>query len=160
MLHIQDRGRHDRAATSFSHIEMWRGDVEMNEHGHPNREIDSKYRPPKGRSLPTPSSVENDPTAKAEFLEPDGLPPVSTTRGIASLLELPPEMIWLTYEQAAEYTGWSVRYLRNLVSADQIPVYGGLRSRRFRLDMLVLFLMNRDAAMRKFLLEGNEHHGD
>ena len=24
---------------------------------------------------------------------------------------------WLTYAQAARYTGWSVRYLRNLVSA-------------------------------------------
>jgi len=67
---------------------------------------------------------------------------------------------WLTYEQAAAYTGWSVRYLRNLVSADQIPVYGPLRSRRFRLDMVDLFLTNRDAAMRKFRAERDSHHGD
>ncbi|MCK9463172.1 MAG: helix-turn-helix domain-containing protein [Proteobacteria bacterium] len=67
---------------------------------------------------------------------------------------------WLNYEQAADYTGWSVRYLRNLVSADQIPVYGPLRSRRFRVDMLDLFLTNRDAAMRKFLAERSSHHGD
>jgi hypothetical protein len=26
---------------------------------------------------------------------------------------------WLTYRQAASYTGWSVPYLRNLVSAGQ-----------------------------------------
>ena len=67
---------------------------------------------------------------------------------------------WLTYEQAAMYTGWSVRYLRNLVSADQIPVYGPLRSRRFRRDMLDYFLTDRDAAMRKFWLDRNTHHGN
>ena len=70
------------------------------------------------------------------------------------------ERAWLTYRQAAEYTGWSVRYLRNLVSADQIPVYGISRSRRFRRDMLDYFLTNRDAAMRKFRLERNTHHGN
>ena len=64
---------------------------------------------------------------------------------------------WLTYEQAAVYTGFSVRYLRNLVSADQIPVYGNLRSRRFRRDMLDLFLTDHDVAMRKFRLERNSH---
>jgi hypothetical protein len=71
-----------------------------------------------------------------------------------------PSRKWLVYEEAALYIGWSVRYLRNLVSADQIPVYGPLRSRRFRVDMLDLFLTNRDAAMRKFLAERSSHHGD
>ncbi len=66
-------------------------------------------------------------------------------------------MTWLTYKQASEYTGWSIRYLRNLVCADQIPVYGPLHSRRFRRDMLDLFLTNRDVAMRKFRLERNTH---
>ena len=62
---------------------------------------------------------------------------------------------WIKYKEAAAYTGWSVRYLRNLVSAGQIPVYGPPRSRRFRRDMLDLYLTNRDAAMRKFRLERN-----
>ena len=66
---------------------------------------------------------------------------------------------WLTYEQASAYTGWSVRYLRNLVSADRIPVYGPPRSRRFRRDMLDLYLADREVAMRKFLLE-RDAHGD
>ena len=66
-------------------------------------------------------------------------------------------MKWLTYKQASEYTGWSVRYLRNLVSAGQIPVYGKLRTRRFREEMLDLFLTNPDVAMRKFRLERNTH---
>jgi excisionase family DNA binding protein len=69
-------------------------------------------------------------------------------------------MTWLTYEQAAAYTGYSVAYLRNLVSADAIPVYGPPRSRRFRRDVLDLFLTNRDAAMRRFRLERQAHHGD
>jgi excisionase family DNA binding protein len=67
------------------------------------------------------------------------------------------EIKWLTYRQAALYTGWSVEHLRNLVSAGQIPVYGKLRVRRFRRDMLDLFLTNPDAAMRKFRLERNAH---
>jgi excisionase family DNA binding protein len=66
---------------------------------------------------------------------------------------------WLTYVQAAAYTGWSVRYLRNLVSADSIPVFGPPRSRRFRRDLLDLFLTNRDLAMRRFLAE-RKAHGD
>jgi excisionase family DNA binding protein len=66
---------------------------------------------------------------------------------------------WLTYAQAASYTGWSVRHLRNLVSSGSIPVYGKPRVRRFRRDMLDLFLTNPDAAMRKFRLERNEPHG-
>ena len=66
-------------------------------------------------------------------------------------------MRWLTYRQASIYTGWSVEYLRNLVSAGQIPVFGKLRVRRFRRDMLDLFLTNPDAAMRKFRLERDAH---
>ena len=67
---------------------------------------------------------------------------------------------WLKYNEAANHTGWSVRYLRNLVSADQIPVYGPKGSRRFRLDMLNLFVTNREVAMRKFRLERKMHYGD
>ena len=66
---------------------------------------------------------------------------------------------WLTYAQAAHYTGWSIRYLRNLVSGGRIPVYGRPRVRRFRRDMLDLFLTNPDAAMRKFRSERNEPYG-
>ncbi|MFW2386747.1 MAG: helix-turn-helix domain-containing protein, partial [Polyangiales bacterium] len=51
---------------------------------------------------------------------------------------------WLTYTQAASYTGWSVGHLRNLVSAGRIPVYGRSRVRRFRRDMLDPFLTNPD----------------
>jgi len=64
---------------------------------------------------------------------------------------------WLTYPDAAEYCGWSVTHLRNLVSAGQIPVYGRPRMRRFRRDMLDMFLTNPDAAMRKFRAERNSH---
>lgn len=66
---------------------------------------------------------------------------------------------WFTYTQAASYTGWSVGHLRNLVSAGRIPVYGRSRVRRFRRDMLDLFLTNPNMAMRRFLLERNEPHG-
>ena len=66
---------------------------------------------------------------------------------------------WLTYTQAALYTGWSVGHLRNLVSAGQIPVYGRARVRRFRRDMLDLYLTNPDMAMRTFLAERNEPYG-
>jgi excisionase family DNA binding protein len=62
-------------------------------------------------------------------------------------------MKWMRYPEAAEYTGYSVGHLRNLVSANQIPVYGAPRSRRFRADMLDLFLEDPDAALRKFRLE-------
>jgi excisionase family DNA binding protein len=64
---------------------------------------------------------------------------------------------WLTYRETAAYTGWSVPYLRNLVSAGQIPVYGKPRVRRFRRDMLDLFLTDPDAAMRRFRAERNQH---
>jgi excisionase family DNA binding protein len=66
---------------------------------------------------------------------------------------------WFTYAQAAHYTGWSVGHLRNLVSAGQIPVYGRPRVRRFRRDMLDLYLTNPDMAMRTFLAERNEPYG-
>ena len=66
---------------------------------------------------------------------------------------------WLTYAQAASYTGWSIGHLRNLVSAGRIPVYGRPRVRRFRRDMLDLFLTNPDMAMRTFLAARNQLHG-
>jgi hypothetical protein len=60
---------------------------------------------------------------------------------------------WLSYAEAAFYTGFSVAYVRNLVSAGAIPVEGGPRARKFRREMLDLWLTDRDAAMRKFRLE-------
>jgi len=65
---------------------------------------------------------------------------------------------WLTYRQASEYTQLAVGSLRNLVSAGQIPVYGAPHSRRFRRDMLDLFLTDRDAAMRLFRHERSGPH--
>ena len=65
---------------------------------------------------------------------------------------------WMTYEEAAAHTGFAVGTLRNKVSADQIPHYGPPRARRFRVDMLDLFLVNPDAALRKFRLERDEKH--
>ena len=64
---------------------------------------------------------------------------------------------WLNYRQAAEYCGWTVGHLRNMVSAGQIPVYGKKRSRHFRRDMLDEFLTDPDAAMRRFRAERNRH---
>ena len=66
---------------------------------------------------------------------------------------------WLTYQEAADYLRLSVTYLRNLVSARKIPVYGTHRRRRFRRDMLDLYLTNQDMAMRKFRLERNKPDG-
>jgi excisionase family DNA binding protein len=66
---------------------------------------------------------------------------------------------WLNYAEAARYLGYSVATVRNLVSAGQIPVYGPPRSRRFRVDMLDMFLTDRDAAMRRFHLERRNTHG-
>ena len=85
--------------------------------------------------------------------------PYPKARGAVSESSIPEinEMNWLTYSQAAKYTGWTVAYLRNLVSAGQIPVYGKQRVRRFRRDMLDLFLTNPDVAMRKFRQERNSH---
>ena len=94
----------------------------------------------------------NNHPVSEEALETDRVPAVKE-----DLVEQIHSMRWLTYQQASIYTGWSVEYLRNLVSAGQIPVYGKLRVRRFRRDMLDLFLTNPDAAMRKFRLERNAH---
>lgn len=66
---------------------------------------------------------------------------------------------WMTYELAAHYTGFSVGHLRNLVSANRIPVYGPPRRRRFRRDMLDAYVRDPDAAMRKFRLEKERNHG-
>lgn len=66
---------------------------------------------------------------------------------------------WLTYAEAAAYTGWTVAYLRNLVSAGAIPVHGKPRVRRFRRDELDSFLDDPDAAMRRFRAERNRHGG-
>ena len=60
---------------------------------------------------------------------------------------------WLTYEEAARHCRWSVAYLRNLVSAGLVPVYGPPRRRRFRLDMLDLYLRDPSASMREFKRE-------
>jgi hypothetical protein len=57
---------------------------------------------------------------------------------------------WLDYEKAAAYTLLTVRSLHTLVSSRQIPVYGSPRCRRFRKDMLDLWLINRPRAMRKW----------
>ncbi len=70
-----------------------------------------------------------------------------------------PATPWLTYRQAADYCSWSVEYLRNLVSAGKIPVYGKPRQRRFRRDMLDFFLTDPDAALRQFRSERNTHGG-
>jgi excisionase family DNA binding protein len=66
---------------------------------------------------------------------------------------------WLTYQETADYLRLSVGYVRNLVSAGKIPVYGHPRVRRFRRDMLDLYLTNQDMAMRKFRLERNKPDG-
>ena len=65
---------------------------------------------------------------------------------------------WLTYAEAASYTGWSIGHLRNLASAGRIPVYGRPRVRRFRRDMLDLYLTDPNMAMRKFRAERNRPH--
>ncbi len=62
-------------------------------------------------------------------------------------------MRWLKYAEAAVYTGLAIATLRNMVSAEVIPVYGPKGGRRFRCDMLDAFLEDRDAALRKFRAE-------
>ncbi|MBN2715311.1 MAG: helix-turn-helix domain-containing protein [Deltaproteobacteria bacterium] len=61
--------------------------------------------------------------------------------------------IWFTYEEAAKYCRWSKEYLRNLVCNGKIPVYGPPRRRRFRKDMLDLYIVAPNVAMRKFMEE-------
>jgi hypothetical protein len=75
------------------------------------------------------------------------------------LRQAEPAAVWLTYAEAARHCRWSVAYLRNLVSAGRVPVYGKPRVRRFRRDMLDLFLTDPDAAMRRFRAERNRHGG-
>jgi hypothetical protein len=82
----------------------------------------------------------------------------SGVEGCLSSVPGPPSP-WLTYGGAAAYCSWTVGHLRNLVSAGQIPVYGKLRMRRFRRDMLDLYLTDPDAALRKFRSERNTHGG-
>ena len=86
---------------------------------------------------------------------------VHSQDGGLEVIETPAEEVgrWLTYAEAAHHTGWSIRHLRNLVSGGRIPVYGRPRVRRFRRDMLDLFLTNPVMAMRKFLSERNRMHG-
>lgn len=60
------------------------------------------------------------------------------------------EKKWFTYDEAAAYTGWTKAYLRNMVSNGKIPVYGPPRRRRFRKDMLDLFIAAPNVAMRKY----------
>jgi len=57
---------------------------------------------------------------------------------------------WLDYDEAAQYTRLAVGTLHAMVSARQIPVYGSRRCRRFRKDMLDLWLLDRSRAMRKW----------
>jgi len=78
---------------------------------------------------------------------------------LAASRQAEPPAVWLTYAEAAAYCRWSVAYLRNLVSAGRVPVYGKPRVRRFRRDMLDLFLTDPDAAMRRFRAERNRHGG-
>ena len=78
---------------------------------------------------------------------------------VPAIDRMPPEAlrVWLNYQQAADYCGWSVPYLRNLVSAGRVPVFGRPRVRRFRRDMLDRFLTDPDAAMRLFRAERQSH---
>lgn len=60
---------------------------------------------------------------------------------------------WLTYEQACEYLHVAKSTLFALVHDRKIPVYGSPRMRRFRRDMLDLWLVNRDLALRRWAEE-------
>jgi len=66
----------------------------------------------------------------------------------------------LDYRELVVYSGYSIRYLRNLVSADAIPVVGPPGARRFPRDLIDYWLTDREAAMRKFRQERQAHHGD
>lgn len=57
---------------------------------------------------------------------------------------------WLSYVEAAAYVRLAHGTLKNLVSAQQIPVYGRRNRRVFRRDMLDLWLANPDLAIRKW----------
>jgi len=93
-----------------------------------------------GKEFEAPSSAEAHPTAARE---------------VRAAVVSP----WLTYAEAAAYTGWTVVYLRNLVSAGQIPVHGKPRVRRFRRDELDAFLSDPCAALAHFRTEKNRNGG-
>lgn len=63
------------------------------------------------------------------------------------------ETPWLTYAEAARYLSKSVSTLQHLVSAKKVPFYGQRRSRRFRRDMLDLWLVDSSLALRKWKVE-------
>ena len=69
------------------------------------------------------------------------------------------DTIWMRYREAATYVRVSVGHLRNLVSAGRIPVYGPLGRRRFRRDMLDLWVIDPDAAMTRFHWERDQGYG-
>jgi excisionase family DNA binding protein len=107
-------------------------------------------------------SAKQAPEQPADSARPRYLaPPAGSAADTApaALAGAAPASPWLTYAQAAAYTGWTVAYLRNLVSAGAIPVYGRPRVRRFRRDVLDEYLTDPDAAMRRFRAERNRHHG-
>lgn len=60
------------------------------------------------------------------------------------------ETPWLTYDEAAQYTRLQPSTLRAMVSAGQIPVYGSRRCRRFRREMLDLWMNDRELSLRKW----------
>lgn len=60
---------------------------------------------------------------------------------------------WLTYKTAAAYLSLKESTLKGMVSAQEIPFYGSRRFRRFRADMLDLWVTDRDLAMRKWRME-------
>jgi excisionase family DNA binding protein len=66
--------------------------------------------------------------------------------GAAERIDTP----WLTYKDAAQYLSLAESTLKGMVSSREIPVYGSRRMRRFRTDMLDLWLTDRDLAMRKW----------
>jgi hypothetical protein len=128
-----------------------------------------KARPKKTTSLPLPLGI---PALTMPASLPPLLPAPSGENQVSPLPPPPPpsapvislaalkEKIWLSYAEAAIYTGYSVGHLRNLVSADAIPVYGKPGSRKFRRDMLDYWLTDRDAAMRVPLRPELAHRGD
>ncbi|MCK9463249.1 MAG: helix-turn-helix domain-containing protein [Proteobacteria bacterium] len=115
--------------------------------------------PPLSQGLPAlPVSTPHPLLLPAPPAQPSSPPPPPPKPEISP--ESLKEKVWLSYAEAAIYCCLSLGHLRNLVSADAIPVYGGPRSRKFRRDMLDLWMTDRDAAMRKFRLEREAHHGD
>ena len=108
-----------------------------------------------------------DPSAKRDTETPEDSSRPRYLSGVADTADAAPPLArraapaspWLTYAQAAAYTGWTVAYLRNLVSAGAIPVHGTLRVRRFLQSELDSFIDDRDAAMRAFRAGRNRHGG-